>query len=211
MDAQNRKRKPLLLSLLDSKTHCPSLSPLSATVSVRPKPSPTAPSATTGMARLSVASVSATKAAWDPTVSALRGTTTQQTRTAAVALQVPPGPRQPSAAGEATVSVGSASATAVTSAKCGANCASATTSTVCATKENSAQDMAFVTVASASVTRIGKVKTVTVRDALTPACPAWGSSAVGGASACVGRVSAPSPEPMGPLATSVQPALMPAQ
>ncbi|KAJ0015998.1 hypothetical protein NQD34_014288 [Periophthalmus magnuspinnatus] len=120
------------------------------------------------------------------------------------------GPQTAICSGRETASVGSVCAIAATSAKCGASSASVMTLTVSGTKENSAQDMEYVTVASASVTRTGRVKTVTARDALTPVCPAWASSAVGGASACVGRVSAPSLEHMGQHVTSVPPALMPA-
>lgn len=72
------------------------------------------------------------------------------------------------------------------------------------------QDMASVTVASASAIQTGKEKTVTAPGGLIPACLTWVCCAVAEASVCVGPVSAPSQALMGPRVTSVPPAPMPA-
>lgn len=72
------------------------------------------------------------------------------------------------------------------------------------------QVMASVTVASASVHRTGRVRTVTAPDVPTPVCPTLACCAAEGASVCAGPVSAPSPVPTGPRVTNVQPALTPA-
>lgn len=72
------------------------------------------------------------------------------------------------------------------------------------------QVMAHARVASASVTRIGRVRIVTAPHARTPACPVWDCCVVGVVSVCAAAANAHSPEPMGPPAISVPPALTPA-
>lgn len=143
-------------------------------------------------------------------MSAPRETIIRLSRTVAVGRQVLLDLSQPFAAAVVTAFVASVFATAVTLAKSGANCANVMISTVCATKENCAQDMASVTVASASAIQTGKEKTVTAPGGLIPACLTWVCCAVAEASVCVGPVSAPSQALMGPRVTSVPPAPMPA-
>lgn len=137
--APNRRRKPSSLSPWASRTPSPSPSPLSATASARLKPSPTAPSVTTATAPTSAASASAIQVAWGHTASVQRAITTPQSKTAAVGLRALEGPTLPSAVAAGTVCVASVCATVVTLAKSGASCASAMTSTACATRANSAQ------------------------------------------------------------------------
>ena len=70
--------------------------------------------------------------------------------------------------------------------------------------------MVSATVASVSVHRTGRVKTVIAPDVPTPACPTWVCCAAAGASVCAGPASALSPVRTGPRVTSAPPALTPA-
>lgn len=136
--APKKRRKHSSSNRWASRTHSPSLSPLSATANVRPKPSPVAPNATTATAPTSAGSACATPAAWDHTASAPRAITTPQSRTAAAG---PPAQEDggPSAAAAATACVASVCATAATSVKSGGSCASAMISTACTTRGSCAQ------------------------------------------------------------------------
>lgn len=71
------------------------------------------------------------------------------------------------------------------------------------------QVMARAHVVSASATRTGQGKTVTVPPAQIPACPVWGCCVAAGVSVCAEAVSVLSLGLMAPPVTSVPPALMP--
>ena len=71
--------------------------------------------------------------------------------------------------------------------------------------------MGSVSVEPVCVTLAGKVKIVTVAPAQTPACPASGCCAAGGAAVSVGFVSALSLEPTELPVKSAQPVQTPAQ
>lgn len=102
-----------------------------AAATVRQKPKPTVPSVATATGPTSAACVSVTRAAWARDVSARLGTTVRLMTSTASRSQA-----AQSAAGEATVCADSAPAIQRSSARSGANTASVTTSTACASKES---------------------------------------------------------------------------
>lgn len=139
MVVPNKRKRHSSSSLWALKTLSLSPSPSSATASARPRQRSTAQSATTAMAPSSVECVCATRVAWGRTASAQRATTTPVNRTAAAGQSAPEDHSRQCAVAAATACAVSAFATAVTLARCGESCASATTSTACVTRATFAQ------------------------------------------------------------------------